>query len=571
MLSRLATSTLSRLALTVPRTPLSRSLISLSVRTSSTLPPSSHRNLSSASAAPHYHDFPEPIGFEVVSPRPVESSNAFPSILITGDEELIAKGSFAEAQKAFIDPDPQAVSSLSEGMEAANVGIVAHFYMDVELQSVLQAVPNQKRVKISDSLVMGDAAVSMCRDGASAICVLGVDFMSESVKAIMTKNGYGHIPVYRADERKIGCSLAESAENLSYGAWLTKASQEKDTNPLHVIYINTSLETKALSTNIVPTVTCTSSNVLQTMLQSSLQIPELSIWYGPDTCMGYNLQTMFEKVLKHWSDEEIKQKLHQEHDRKSIQKLLNNLHVYPSGNCVVHHMFGKECVETVQSQYPDAFVSAHLEVPGEMFEIAMEASLDDKGVVGSTSDILNFITKKVEEAAVEIQKTGQVGGEKKNLQFILGTEAGMVTSIVSNVKRVLASNPAAKDFVTCEIIFPVASDAVMVDSESEFGISPGVSGGEGCSTAGGCATCPFMKMNELDKVVDICQAIADGKSESLTGLHPPKRLEGKFINGRPAVEVGVDSILHMRHLMSEGKFSEDLVKEVVERSAANAN
>ena len=23
---------------------------------------------------------------------------------------------------------------------------------------------------------------------------------------------------------------------------------------------------------------------------------DLSIWYGPDTCMGYNLQTMFRKV-----------------------------------------------------------------------------------------------------------------------------------------------------------------------------------------------------------------------------------------------------------------------------------
>jgi len=564
-LSRFATRTLRRVKVPVPATALPavsslQLILQQTVRSSSTSPPSS-RGLASAAPAVQWAEScsPEPIGFEVVQPK--EDVGAFPSILIGQGESLVAKGSFAEAQKAFIDPDPESVSELSSAMEAANVGIVAHFYMDVELQSVLQALPNQKRVKISDSLVMGDAAVKMCEDGAEAICVLGVDFMSESVAAILGKNGYGHIPVYRADERKIGCSLAESAENLSYGAWLTKAAGQEDTNPLHVIYINTSLETKAMSTNIVPTVTCTSSNVLQTMLQSSVQIPDLSIWYGPDTCMGYNLQTMFRKVLAHWSDDEIKQKLHQEHDRASIQKLLDNLHVYPSGNCVVHHMFGKECVETVQSQYPDAFVSAHLEVPGEMFEIAMEASLTDRGVVGSTSDILNFITKKVEEAAVELQQ--RTSDEKKNLQFILGTEAGMVTSIVSNVKRILASNPAAKDKVTAEIIFPVASDAVMVDSDSEFGISPGVSGGEGCSTAGGCATCPFMKMNELDKVVDICNTIADGRSDTLTGLHPPKRLEGKTIKGRPAVEVGVDSILHMRHLMSEGRFSEDLVKEVV--------
>lgn len=28
-------------------------------------------------------------------------------------------------------------------------------------------------------------------------------------------------------------------------------------------------------------------------------------------------------------------------------------------------------------------------------------------------------------------------------------------------------------------------------------------GGEGCSTAGGCATCPFMKMNNLDALMDV--------------------------------------------------------------------
>jgi quinolinate synthase len=90
-------------------------------------------------------------------------------------------------------------------MSETNMAIVAHFYMDVELQGVLQALPNQGRVFIADSLAMGDAAVRMCEDGAEAIVCLGVDFMSESVSAIMAKAGYGHIPVYRATEKKIGC------------------------------------------------------------------------------------------------------------------------------------------------------------------------------------------------------------------------------------------------------------------------------------------------------------------------------------------------------------------------------
>ena len=84
------------------------------------------------------------------------------------------------------------------------------------------------------------------------------------------------IPVYRLAEAKIGCSLAESAEKIAYSAWLAKAASVP--NSLHVVYINTSLVTKAQSHEIIPTITCTSSNVLQTILQSFAQIPDLNIW-----------------------------------------------------------------------------------------------------------------------------------------------------------------------------------------------------------------------------------------------------------------------------------------------------
>ena len=36
-------------------------------------------------------------------------------------------------------------------------------------------------------------------------------------------------------------------------------------------------------------------------------------------------------------------------------------------------MFGADVVAQVRSHYPDAFHTAHLEVPGEMFELAVEA------------------------------------------------------------------------------------------------------------------------------------------------------------------------------------------------------
>lgn len=48
--------------------------------------------------------------------------------------------------------------------------------------------------------------------------------------------------------------------------------------------------------------------------------------------------------------------------------------------------------------------------------------------MGSTSNILDFIVKKT---AAAVNK-----GEKRVLQFVLGTEAGMVTSIVRGVEKV---------------------------------------------------------------------------------------------------------------------------------------
>jgi len=464
-----------------------------------------------------------------------------------------------------LDPDPDAVETLSQSLIDANMGIVAHYYMDVELQGVLTAVKRANngalanRIGIADSLKMGDLAVNMCeKDGVTAVACLGVDFMSESVSAIMNRNGYGDVPVYRATPAAIGCSLAESAERDSYRAWLDTSNQGE---ALHVVYINTSLETKAVSTSIAPTITCTSSNVLQTMLQASAQVgPNLKILYGPDTYMGENLVALFDAILKQsdWDDARIARDLHPAHNRKTLQQLRNNVNVYPSGNCVVHHMFGSEVVDAVKRNYDDAFVTAHLEVPGEMFQVAMEKSMEGKGVVGSTSDILNFITKKVDEAAKK-------GGDAR-LKFVLGTEAGMVTSIVKSVQDILDATGSG---VEAEIVFPVASDAVMGVEDSDMSLVPGVSGGEGCSTAGGCATCPFMKMNDLDSLQDVIDMVGrtrnggSPKDElTLTTHLPPQRLAGRQIGGVDAMDLGTKPILYMREFMKNGTLPDELLNKV---------
>ncbi|GKY93558.1 hypothetical protein MPSEU_000323200 [Mayamaea pseudoterrestris] len=492
-----------------------------------------------------------------------QSVDYFPSLIIGANKRLEAVGSFAEAQAMYLDPDPASVSLLAEALQTTQSGVVAHYYMDVELQGVLQAaskVLGDARIGIADSLKMGDMAVDMCRDlNVQNVACLGVDFMSESVQTILQKNGHGDIPVYRATKSPIGCSLAESAEREGYRAWLQKESAGQ--NALHVIYINTSLETKAVSSSIVPTITCTSSNVLATLLQASAQMKDdnLKILYGPDTYMGRNLETLLDIILAtpSWTNDKIASDLHPQHNRDSLQRLRESIHVFPSGNCVVHHMFGNAVVDAVKRNYSDAYVTAHLEVPGEMFEIAMSKSLTDDGVVGSTSDILKFISRKVQSAASR--------GAKDRFKFILGTEAGMVTSIVQSVQQILEET--GNEGVEAEIIFPVASDAVMATDEgdSSLPLVPGVAGGEGCSTAGGCATCPFMKMNDLDAVLDVLSMIESGKTDALRSHLPPDRLSGKLINGHSAVDLATESIMFMRDFMQTQQLSNSLVDQVLRR------
>ena len=52
-------------------------------------------------------------------------------------------------------------------------------------------------------------------------------------------------------------------------------------------------------------------------------------------------------------------------------------------------------METVREEYADAFHTAHLEVPGEMFALA-RSQKNGRGIVGSTSNILHFIERHKE-------------------------------------------------------------------------------------------------------------------------------------------------------------------------------
>lgn len=467
---------------------------------------------------------------------------AFPTLTIHADR-FEAEGAFAESQAAYLDPDPDEVAALQRLLEDKNAGVVAHFYMDPELQGVLAAC-EWPHIHISDSLAMADAAIGMVEGGARTIVVLGVDFMSENVRAMLDASGHADVPVYRVAMEPIGCSLAESAEAAAYGAYLQKAARVPSS--LHVVYINTSLITKARAHALVPTITCTSSNVVKTVLQAFAQIPEANVWFGPDTYMGKNLAELF-RSLAELPVEQIRA-LHPAHDQASIRRVSQHFHYFEQGTCIVHHMFGAEVAERVRQDYPDAFVTAHLEVPGEMFQVALEKQRHGQGAVGSTSDILSFIGKKVDEA---------VSGR---LSFVLGTEAGMVTSIVRRVRSALRARPQ----VAVDIVFPVASEAIAATGDAELAVVPGVAGGEGCSTAGGCATCPYMKMNSLDALLELLGRVGVAGKVSLAPFEPRKYVEQ--VAGHTAAEMGGRPILHMRHFQKHGRLSDELVLDIQTRA-----
>ena len=481
---------------------------------------------------------------------------SFPSLIVSRDS-TVPKGAFAESQHKFLEPDQRQVDQLVKVLKEKKIGIVAHFYMDPEVQGVLSAAAAEwPHIKISDSLVMADGAVAMAEAGCTTITVLGVDFMSENVRAILDEAGYENVAVYRMAAEDIGCSLAEAAESTAYDEYLQHAS--KTPNSVHVVYINTSLKTKAMADAVVPTITCTSSNVVQTVLQAFAQVPDAHVWYGPDTYMGRNLVQLFES-LSESTPEEVAA-LHPDHSPETIKSLLPRLHHFQEGTCIVHHLFGGEVCRIAEKVYRDAYIAAHFEVPGEMFTLAMEARKRGMGVVGSTQNILDFIAAKLDEALER--------PFAERIQVVLGTETGMVTSIVRKVQKMLID--ADRGDIEVEIIFPVSADAITVLGEGSSSlpggipIVPGPAGGEGCSQEGGCASCPYMKMNSLSALMSVCNQV--GINHENVDLAPWKpRPYAELVKGKTMAQAGCVPILNMRYFQKNGRLSEDLVIDMTTR------
>jgi quinolinate synthase len=419
--------------------------------------------------------------------------------------------------------------------------------MDPELQGVLCACP-WPHTFVSDSLAMADQALAMAARGAERIVVLGVDFMSENVRAVLDAGGLAAVPVLRVAREPIGCTLAAAAGSPAYDAWLDEAARTP--RALHVVYINTGLDVKARAEARVPTLTCTSSNALRTLVQAIVQIPGVALRFGPDTHMGRNLRVSLERLAAAPAAEAAR--LHPGLTPAALAEALARYQAFPEGACVVHEVFGAEVARVVREGYPDALLAAHLEVPGELFDLALQARGEGRGVVGSTSDILAFILAHVDAALAT--------GARVVAPVVLGTEAGMITSVVRAVQARLRA--AARPDLALEILFPVAAEAVAATGERDLPVVPGVVGSEGCSAQGGCATCPYMKQNSLAALEDLLGLLRDGAGPEALRPYEPRRY-AEVLDGRPLAEWGVRPILAMRHLQRTGTLGDDLVARVL--------
>lgn len=219
------------------------------------------------------------------------------------------------------------------------------------------------------------------------------------------------------------------------------------------------------------------------------------------------------------------------------------------------------CFVPVMQGYNDAYLTAHFEVPGEMFTLATEAKARGMGVVGSTSNILDFIAGKVSAALQQPYDD--------RLRFVLGTEAGMITSIVRKVQDLMRS--ADRSDLEVEIVFPVNPSAITTKQQqvsagpaqlpTGLSVVPGPASGEGCSLEGGCASCPYMKMNTLLALMSVAQHIGEPVAEAMLESFKP-RAYADTINGKPLAQVGCIPILHMRYFTQNKRLSADLVDDI---------
>lgn len=215
--------------------------------------------------------------------------------------------------------------------------VLAHYYTIPEVQQMADFV--------GDSLDLAQKAIAEKPD---RIVFAGVRFMAETTKMMLPET---EVILPHAEST---CSLVEQTDIIKLEHWIENqrfVAEMRDKELVHVMYINSSAQMKALADIIV-----TSRNV-EEIVKSELAKGKHVI-FSPDRNMGayLNFSNNYENDIPHWS-----------------------------AVCEVHDLFKEQEIEHAMRAWTDGpkFLLAHPESPLPVLKRA--------DVVGSTSKMLQWV------------------------------------------------------------------------------------------------------------------------------------------------------------------------------------
>ncbi|MCF6253217.1 MAG: quinolinate synthase NadA [Thiomicrorhabdus sp.] len=229
----------------------------------------------------------------------------------------------SEAEKSALKTEIKAL------LKAQNAQIVAHFYVDAELQSLAEETGGV----VADSLEMANVGA---QSDADTIVVCGVRFMGETAKMLSPEKTVLMPDIEATCSLDLGCPADEFAEFCAEHPDYTV-----------VVYANTSAEVKAIADWVV-----TSGNALQIVTHLKEQGKKI-IW-APDRHLGDWIEKETGIEMLRWQ-----------------------------GHCIVHDEFKTFELEQLKKEHPNAKVLVHPESPAEVVELA--------DVVGSTKVLINAV------------------------------------------------------------------------------------------------------------------------------------------------------------------------------------
>lgn len=214
-------------------------------------------------------------------------------------------------------------------LKANNAQLVAHYYVDDELQALAEETGGV----VADSLEMANFGA---QSDADMLVVCGVRFMGETAKMLSPEKTVLMPDLDATCSLDVGCPADEFAQFCAQ-------------YPDHtvVVYANTSAQVKAVADWVV-----TSGNALQIVTHLKEQGHKI-IW-APDRHLGDWIEKQTGVEMIRWQ-----------------------------GHCIVHDEFKTYELEALKASLPNAKVLVHPESPAEVVKLA--------DVVGSTKVLLQAV------------------------------------------------------------------------------------------------------------------------------------------------------------------------------------